>query len=726
MDRYFKLYVININKELNKVLLDIDRQLEQNGNFETSTLLLDLQFFYLKKLSDIAKPNENSANVTTFLIELTKELKKWEKNDKAEFDTYINKKIKECESLMPVLPAKKDNSELEEKEKSPSDLSKEVEGHLVTLVTKNKKLEDKLEDKKDEKLENKNSKQIRDFISKISSDFLKNIVNNQFEILKPLLSQDITPVHGEKIILAQLMNEIYLDCSKDLRFEIDEFFRTEPFEKLSDELKSPLSELKKIHLAQKIQKTYENNPSVRKGFKDVQKSPDVVLSHQMKIFNYLSGELSKLKEESKETKKESKDTSPIRVDSGQTRRQIMLDLHNSSNTKFFQLFYALTELGMPNHEARIIVSKILNKENDAVTMLFDSIQAELRRGHTSVKDVYQFCISILPMVWAPKADPNYMESTKQQNNILFEKFIENYQFSAKKINENNIIFKKHDGLARVKRLKQEFDNVSNLSGMGGMQQVVIMALFLKYGTLGEITDPDGGKSGTSDDSARIHLAQQFNISKTELDTLRIDQLIQKILDYLPLQAIMQPLLDNLKEGKIDQLESDLPIICTKNEQLIIRSSNCQERAERINWLRERVYSAYTKEVGYKNILKNTGHDEPSETKESKATDLSRLKEHEKHTLVSIFNVAYERADFSIKNNPRVKGLKSELEAAAKEKEKDIEQIKAVYEKFIKAPAPTSCGLRIFSSSAGLSNFQRILSQNYQDATRESDTPRLDM
>ena len=124
ISRYFALYIIDLNRNLNKTFLDIHHKLDRAKNPENLKLkeqLLNFQFFYLKNLSKIAKLNQYANRITTFLIDLKRELPS--QLNAGNF-SYLAEKIKECEKLIDAV--NKNSTESEEQKSLPDETASSV------------------------------------------------------------------------------------------------------------------------------------------------------------------------------------------------------------------------------------------------------------------------------------------------------------------------------------------------------------------------------------------------------------------------------------------------------------------------------------------------------------------------------------------------------------------------------------------------------------------------
>lgn len=526
--------------------------------------------------------------------------------------------------------------------------------------------------------------------------------------------------------------------------------------------KSSFEDLIQVHKIQKMQRKYGNHPDLRKKYIIEEKSKNTIseetlnlyADHQRKIFSTFSDQLYQIeKNEIEEKKLEIKDEKKLEqqiknrdklnerheAEDHKIRRRLDTKLYESSHIHLYQLFYALTDLGISSHKTKIIIDLIC-KEPDGFKVMFSTLKAEVERGHISVKDLYQFYVSALLMVWKPKADWSKTEATIQHNTNLFNNFAKSLP-------------KTHRDYARVEKLQQEFagatsfpagstnpsskappsaDELTVKKEDGMVKQAIIIAMFLKYGTLGEVTDPRGGKSGMDDDSARIRLLQQFSIDKTELDTLRIDQLVQRVLDFSQLRALIQPVIDIFRNTISDTpspdikqeeekekkslpsqlIEDKLTKLCENKNNLKLLAHLMGVKSEEKDpkaWLRKHAYQALTKEFSYNDFQGMAKKERLSALAIRNTSGECKEDYFKRCGIVSIFEKEYAKLSYSEKKLPIIKGLKQKLYSSTDEAAAN-EALREFTGKTLPRPR-----IQLFSTNAGIIRFQENLKSSYETA-----------
>ena len=331
---------------------------------------------------------------------------------------------------------------------------------------------------------------------------------------------------------------------------------------------------------------------------------------------------------------------------------------------------------------------------------------------------------------------NGVISTKE----LFERFAKNYINSAEKINKKAIFFKKNNGIARVLRLTTFFNNLGNDEKNKEKvlcDQAKVITHFLQYGTLGNVTDPNGGRSLTDEFSARAFLLKELGLGvrlDQVIDTPK-DKLFNRVFRQLQFLALLQPFKKFIEEGgkTKEMFYSFLSDICISHSDIIknLRGSHKSSVSEQI-WLLDLI-SCYCVNENNLNKFNDFCSQKNPEMKESlEKKQISEQESHlEKAKFLSIYLVARQQATPEELQSRPIKDFEHKLAKARDDKisKSAVDKIKQELINFateINRQQNCTCFPSFFSKTVNIDGFRGNIRKGLQRAGVELSGERIDL
>jgi hypothetical protein len=465
---------------------------------------------------------------------------------------------------------------------------------------------------------------------------------------------------------------------------------------------------------------------------------DVYIKHQNRVMSILSNRLeaADLKrydleiekkpqavedlKEGKELKDEAKSVKPRK-----TYDEIKLEFSKSSDIRLTNLRRGLYDIGLEVRLVNQIVNELATEQWGA-SSLFTILESNRQRLPAS--KLYQFCLYTLPTIYRPAIEGKLALSAAKEAIILFRQFGGEYKARSEEINNNSWLRSKDVGIGRVEKLVREFTRKSRVSisnrpiseyiAIGEdclFRQAVVMAVFLKYGTLGEYTNMETNSvSNTEEHSARTQLMKklELDLSANQLPTTRIEVLIQKVLDQLQLLAVLKSFISAFSRLAGDEKESKAPGQSIENKLVQLYKNNSklfsrlvgvkeQDQEACVNWLRRKAYEACGKKFEYSTFKKIQEKELSMLVPDNKTPFLKQ------YGLIAMFHTVCKKLKYSAKIPiPRMEQLRNDLYNLVNEKD-SFKEMQKILEKFIQEPVVRGCMPQLFSSNSNSSYVQKF-------------------